>query len=92
MKLATEAYVRKALREATGARVEDAAVAAAVAELERYLGTIVNRVRDLYARECELRRIHGIHPHGRVRDDHVLGTTILPRPREPAPHASPEFV
>lgn len=92
MRLVTEALVRQRLREAAdGARVEDAAVAAAVAELERHFEELVQRVRAVYARECEIRRIHGINPRGRVRDDHVTGTTRLPPAPEAKPHAHPEF-
>lgn len=59
MKLVTEALVRRRLREAAeGARVEDAAVQAAIAELEAHFEAILARVRAVYARECEIRRIH----------------------------------
>lgn len=89
MKLVMEALVRQRLREAAvGARVEDAAVQAAIAELEAHFEAILARVRALYARECEIRRIH---PRGRVRDDHVTGTTRLPPPPEAKPNAHPEF-
>jgi len=91
VKLVTEAFVRQRLRDAAGgARVEDAAVAAAVAELEAAFESILHRVRAVYARECEIRRIHGIHPRGRVREDHVTGTTRLPPPQEGTTDESPE--
>lgn len=71
-RLASNAYIRAALREAfPGVRVSQEAVETAAAELEAHLDLMIDRGRERYDREIVARRVHGVYPRGWLRGDHV---------------------
>lgn len=91
MALVSHAHVREKLREAvTGARVTTEAVETVARELDQIFERIVERASERYNEERCLRQVHGVHPSGYIRVDHVQADRTVAEEARDA-RASPEI-